>query len=332
MTAEWINNGLWTKNKNKFKELIEININERKDNIINIIDSINLVTNDGEIINLHDDIKESIAKTIIKSEAEQTTKEIQKKEEYKKYISAKTDFQNCINENFGSFYFNFYNSITPTLERQYKFRFIYLCTYLKYNDNRLMYKQQNGLYKLYKENNLMELLRLSERETRNTKKALIENGLIKIDADKNIIINDRISFLGELTKGDKRAYTRIFKDAIQELYNNSLPREHKLLGLLIDLLPLINFKFNIICYNPNCELVEDLQPLSLKDISEYFKLYTGKNITSLKNKLLKIKVNKQDAIMYMERDGMKAFVVNPSIYYKGNNINDLNYLIDLFRI
>ena len=36
--------------------------------------------------------------------------------------------------------------------------------------------------------------------------------------------------------------------------------------------------------------------------------------------------------MYMERDGMKAFVVNPAIYYKGNNINDLNYLIDLFRI
>ena len=51
MTAEWINNGLWTKNKNIFKELIEININERKDNIINIIDNTNLVTNDGEIIN-----------------------------------------------------------------------------------------------------------------------------------------------------------------------------------------------------------------------------------------------------------------------------------------
>ena len=207
MTAEWINNGLWTKNK-KIKELIEININERKNNIINIIDNTNLVTSDGEIINLHDDIKESIAKTIIKSEAEQTTKEIQKKEEYKKYISAKTDFQNCINENFGSFYFNFYNSITPTLERQYKFRFIYLCTYLKYNDNRLMYKQQNGLYKLYKENDLMELLRLSERETRNTKKALIENGLIKIDADKNIIVNDKISFLGELTKEIGRASCR----------------------------------------------------------------------------------------------------------------------------
>ena len=107
MTAEWINNGLWTKNKNKFKELIEININERKNNIINIIDNTNLVTSDGEIINLHDDIKESIAKTIIKSEAEQTVKEIQKKEEYKKYISAKTDFQNCINENFGSFILTF---------------------------------------------------------------------------------------------------------------------------------------------------------------------------------------------------------------------------------
>ena len=163
MTAEWINNGLWTKNK-KIKELIEININERKNNIINIIDNTNLVTSDGEIINLHDDIKESIAKTIIKLEAEQTTKEIQKKEEYKKYISAKTDFQNCINENFGSFYFNFYNSISPTLERQYKFRFIYLCTYLKYNDNRLMYKQKNELYKLDKEVDLMDLLKVKRAE------------------------------------------------------------------------------------------------------------------------------------------------------------------------
>ena len=63
--------------------MIKININERKDNIINIIDNTNLVTRDGEIIKLHDDIKESIAKTIIKSEAEQTVKEIQKKEEYK---------------------------------------------------------------------------------------------------------------------------------------------------------------------------------------------------------------------------------------------------------
>ena len=50
--------------------------------------------------------------------------------------------------------------------------------YLKYNDNRLMYKQKNGLYKLYKEGDLMDLLKLKRAEYFNTKKALIENGLI----------------------------------------------------------------------------------------------------------------------------------------------------------
>lgn len=312
--------------------MIVININKRKTNIINIIDNTILATNDGEIVNLHGDIIEDIAKSIIKNEAENSTINNINKEEYKKYLKEKTDFQLCISESFGSFYFNFYNSIPDCLDRQYKFRFIYLCTYLKYNDNRLMYKQSNGLYKLFKESDLMELLKLSERETRNTKKSLKDNNLIDIDSDKNILINNKISFVGEISKYNQKEYTRVFKQSIQELYNNSNPREHKLLGLLIDILPLINFKFNIICFNPECEIIEDLKPLSLKDISEYFKVYTGKNISSLKTKLLKIKVNKQDAIMYMERDGMKCFAVNPSVYYKGNKIEDLSYLMDLFRI
>lgn len=312
--------------------MFKININERKDNIITIINNTQLATKDGEITNLHDDIKENIAKAIIKSEAEELTKNEEKKEEYKKYLEEKTEFQKCIGETFGSFYFNFYNSIPYTLEKQFKFRFIYLCTYLKYNDNRLMYKQDNGLYKLFKVGDLMGLLQLSEREFKKTKKALIDNKLISIDEDKNIIINDKVSFMGEISKYNQREYTRIFKQSIQDLYKNSLPREHKTLALFIDLLPLVHFKYNIICFNPQCELMEDIKPLDIKQISTYLKTYTGKNVNSLRNKLLKIKVNLQDVMMYMERDGMKCVVVNPSVYYKGNKIEDLNYLIDLFRI
>ena len=52
----------------------------------------------------------------------------------------------------------------------------------------LCYNLIYSLYKLYKEGDLMELLKLKRAEYFNTKKALIENDLIKIDTDKNIII------------------------------------------------------------------------------------------------------------------------------------------------
>jgi len=81
----------------------------------------------------------------------------------------------------------------------------------------------------------MELLQLKEREYYNTKKSLIDNQLISIDEDKNIIINDNISFVGKVAKGTKEDYIRIFKESIKELYKQSLPREHKKLGLFIEL-------------------------------------------------------------------------------------------------
>lgn len=310
-----------------------MNINERIDNIKEVINNTNLADENGVVIDsLHNDILEDIAKSIIKSEAVVTTKNKESKEEYKKYLKSKTDFENLLNNKFGSFYFNFFNSIPKSLDKQYKFRFIYLCTYLKYNDNRLMYKQSNGLYKLYKENDLSDILHLGNTEYYKTKKILIENNLMSIDDDKNICVNNRISLVGEISKYNKRDYTRIFKDTVQKLYNSSKPREHKLLGMFIDLLPLINFKFNIICSNPDCELMEDVKPLTISDISQYFNIYTGKNISSLKRKLLSIKLDNKDMLMYVEKSDINGFLVNPSLYYKGNNIEDLNYLIELFKL
>lgn len=309
-----------------------MNINERVENIKEVINNSNLATKDGELTNLHDNVVESIAKDIIKSEALITTDNEEKKREYKKYLRDKNDFEALLNNKFGSFYFNFFNIIPKTLDKQYKFRFIYLCTYLKYNDDRLMYKQENGLYKLYKESDLKDLLNITLREVQRTKKALIENKLISIDDESNIHINNKISLVGEINKHNKNEYARIFKDTIQRLYKQSKPRDHKMLGLFIDMLPLINFKFNILCFNPECELMEDIKPMTIADISEYFKIYTGKNVSTLRKKLLSIKLDKQFMLMYIENGDINGFLVNPSLYYRGNNINDLNYLIELFKL
>jgi len=178
----------------------------------------------------------------------------------------------------------------------------------------------------------MELLQVKEREYYKTKKALIDNDLISIDEDKNILINDYISFIGKVSKGNKEDYIRIFKETIKELYLRSTPREHKKLGLFIELLPYIHFKYNIICKNPSCDIIEDVNPLTVKELSEILKEYNNKNSSMIKKQLLSIHIEKKEAILYVERFNKQFFAVNPLIYYKGKHIEDLSFLIELFKL
>lgn len=312
--------------------MIVIKINDKKEQIKETLKNNNIITIDGEIVKIHDDIIEKLFKEIISKEAEQNAKDNIKIENYKKYIKEKSTFQQAIYEKLGSFYFNFYNSIPCKLDRQYKFRFLFLCTYLKYGDDRLQYKQENRIYKIFNEGDLMKLLKLKKTEYSKTKKELLNSNLISIDKDSHIHINNNISTVGAISKYNQRDYTRVFKDTVRELYNKSEPRQHKQLGLFIDLLPYIHFKFNIICKNPTCELMEDIQPLTPKELAEDLKLYTGKNVSSFKRKLLSIHIGDKEGMLFVERFNKKFFVVNPLIYYKGTKIEDLNYLIELFKI
>lgn len=242
----------------------------------------------------------------------------------------KTEFEESLINSLGHFYFNFYKRL-PNISKQYIFRFIYLCTYLKYGDNRLMQRVKQNKYELIKVGNLMDLLQLGKTEYNKTKKELVNNNLITINEDDTISINSKISFIGKVDKHNKQGYTRVFKDAIQELYKNSTPREHKKLALFIELLPFIHYKYNIVCKNPRCELMEDVEPFSIQELKELTKTASN-NITRFKNQLLNIFVNKEKAIMIIEDYNKKFVVVNPRIYYKGNNIDDLTYLINLFKI
>lgn len=158
----------------------------------------------------------------------------QKKKETLEFLKIKNDFENLIYDNMGNFYFNFYLSL-PKIDKQYIFRFIYLCTYLKFNDSRLM-KKINGKNELIKVSDLMNLLKLGKTEYNKTRNILVDNDLIRINKDDSISIDRNISFVRKVKKSNKEEYSRIFKKSIQELYNNSTAREHKRLALFIEYL------------------------------------------------------------------------------------------------
>lgn len=306
-----------------------MNINEQLSSIQTILKNNDLVTKDGELIELHDKTIEEISKTILKAEGKSKAENNQKAIEGIKIKQEIDDFEKLIKDTFGQFYFNFYNNIPKELDRQFKFRFIFLCTYLKYDDDRLVNKEDNGRYRLIKEYELQTLLKLSLREYQRTKKEFIDNNLIYFDDVQAIHINSNISLVGEINKLNQKDYTRIFKKYVRELYDNCLPREHKKIDLIIELLPFVHFQYNIICKNPTCELMEDIMPLTIKEITNQLNM---SNPSVFKKSLLSIKANNKKVIMIFEDFDKQMIAINPLVYYRGTRQEALQYLIDLFKI
>jgi hypothetical protein len=79
-------------------------------------------------------------------------------------------------------------------------------------------------------------------------------------------------------------------------------------------------------------LIEDVNPLTSKDLGSILQEYNNKNSSMLKKQLLSIHIGNTEAMLYVERFNKKFFAVNPLIYYKGKRIEDLNFLIELFKI
>lgn len=121
----------------------------------------------------------------------------------------------------------------------------------------------------------------------------------------------------------------MFDKAIKELYENSLPKEHKKLGLLIKLLPLVNYKTNVICKNPKEDIVELIEKYTMQELSEYLGY---SRVDSMKRALMGLTVNNEKVIMQSKIGGKEFIVVNPRIYYKGNKLNEMQGIVNLFKL
>jgi Mn-dependent DtxR family transcriptional regulator len=231
---------------------------------------------------------------------------------------------------FGSFYLNHYKNVLElNMPEQILIRYVYLCTYMGY-DNKI-YITVNKKRRLATVKDLKSIFILSDSEVRKTKKVLIENGLIIINEDKTITVNDKYAIKGKSRKRILRGSVRIMEEGIQEIYKQAKPTEHKKLALLIKILPYVNFDYNIICFNPEEKEQEEIIPMNLKELCNAVE-YDETNTTRLKRDLLKIKVGGKSVIAVTELNKGHAVSINPAIYYKGKNPKAMDWLITLFKI
>ena len=245
-----------------------------------------------------------------------------------KYLKSQTELQKHFDDNlYGSFYFNFYELLLNVTSPKILTRVLYLCTYMNY-DNKLILDGKKNNHIPMTNKDIMDTLRLSEKEYYRTKKELINNNIL-ILKDNTYYINNTYCKRGVIMKNKKESKIRTFDKAIRELYEKSTPKEHKFLALIYEMLPFINYDYNIVCKNPNEKNKYEIKPYTIKELCNIFGY---KNQTIFKNKLLNLTINNEPVLIIVLIKNKSMIMINPKVYYKGNNaenVNDIEFMISI---
>ena len=265
---------------------------------------------------------------------EQYEKQQRKKDGYDYYKKNIQPLPGFLQEQYGNFIHTQYEALLKQLngDTATAFRYIYLCTYINYDDGYILWKGQkikdNQLFNIFNTENE----HISERFMGNIKKQLYDYDLILRDTGGYIKVNTTYCYRGDIkdVKDYKRHCTRVFNDSIQQLYKNSNSREHKLLGVFVLILPYINIYHNIICMNTKERNIEKLQLPNTEEFENILQCSKGNSNRQLK-KLLDISVGDKPALLIIRHKNCQMYAVNPSIYYGGTNIQHVNELNSYFN-
>lgn len=250
-----------------------------------------------------------------------TSEEISQIEARKRLGKQKTEFDEYI-ESLGQYSFLFYNYLKKIdIPNEIKTRFIFLTAYIKYNSHGLLVDTDEKNQTPLDRNTLMIKLNIKEKAFIRTMTTLKESKLV-VEKNKCYYVNEKLVIRGKLTKQKmNQSFTRIFSNTIKELYYNCSIREQSQLYYFYAILPLVNFKYNCVCHNPNETDLHHIQKMSVQDIC----ISVGYERTQWKrfwNALRGFKINNEYAIATtIIGDGFDNFLikVNPKLYYAGNS-------------
>lgn len=275
------------------------------------------------------DTGEHLENQYTQSRNQKEQNELNRRKGYEYYKSNILPLPGMLQSEFGNFIHARYIPLLETLlnDTATAFRFIYLCTYMEYDTGYIVWKD-----KKITDNYLNDIFDVSRNQITKIKKILYDNNLISQDNDGHIMINTKYCYRGSITNNNdyKKEYTRIFNNSIQELYQNSGdPREHKLLGKLIFILPYINVYHNIICLNIKEKNIDKLILPNSIEMDTIFNT-SERNSNKIIKELMTLTVRGEPALLNISHNMAKMYAVNPRIYYGGINVKNIEQLHGYF--
>lgn len=191
----------------------------------------------------------------------------------------KTLFKNMDNKG-GEFFWSLYNvneTYHPNLSDDMLVKVIYLLSYMRY-DNRLMMRDRaDDPFRPMTKSDVRDIIRIHKKKFPYFWKRLMESGIILETAEGELIVSSDFS-RGKLEKKNMEDMVaiKLFSRAIRHMYEKTEVRTHKYLAYLYRLIPYINLKYNVVCYNPLETNIAKIQKISTRDLCAIFGLEESK--------------------------------------------------------
>lgn len=219
------------------------------------------------------------------------------------------------------------------LKPQTAARLIYLqtfCDFAEEKGNRLKLNTKQDMYR----SDLQKVLGLSYDAARAFWNEVCPNYLTE-DDDGLIFSNLDIFVRGKIEPGS--SYYRAYCRGIRKLYEDTPKNKHKSLGYVFSLLPFINTEFNVLCYNPGENDIDNIEFMTLADFCDLID-FDKSNLHRLLSvyRDLRFTVNDKSGGKHTERfvsivhDGIDRtearIFVNPRILYSGSDYKQVQVL------
>ena len=227
-----------------------------------------------------------------------------------KYVVNKE--KQTFNSDFTWIVFEYGKELLPNIKDQSLVRLIYLSTICNYD----------GV--LPPKSVIKKKLKLSDKYWSYFFKEMRSNNLILEDEETGALCLNKDFFIkGSLKEmSDKRDCTRLFCNFIQDVYDacDNIKSINQI-SYLYKLIPFVNRRTNIVCYNPKEQDPEKVYPITLGEFCDMIG-YSRKNARRLVSDLLSLKCNGQNLIGFFVTNLNQTswkIIVNPHIYYGGQN-------------
>lgn len=187
------------------------------------------------------------------------------------------------------------------------------------NLTRLIYASTfcNGNGSLMSKRDLVEKMGLNRARWSEFWNEMVENEILYED-NKTIFVNPKYIAKGKMESDNN--YTRLFCSYIQQLYEGcKSASDHKQLSYLFKIIPFVNRRSNIVCYNPMEQDQSKIQSMRLGDFCETIG-YDRSQARRLAKELLKIRIDGKLAVGFFVSDLDEKtwrMIVNPQLYFGG---------------
>lgn len=214
-------------------------------------------------------------------------------------------------------------------------KYIYIGTFTK--KDRLLMLDDNKT--IITKNMMKKMLKTGDNVFYPFFNKCIEHNLM-FEVEDKIYMNFDYFFTGnkeeyELTNSEKlEQYTRLYTISTRALYETTKGKTKDSLAIAYKLLPKVNWRYNILCYNPEETDTELVKPFTIGDVMKMLG-YDKSHLARFKKKFYGVNfldysvfASVQKAPEYQD----SIILVNPLVYYGGNDFKHIQYLGNLFGI